>query len=99
MTMHFSLRKDVFNYKDICCFSFFNNGLIFFIINIYSDNSYSALKYLKNTEANIHNVLIIASDFNIRDNDWNLSYSFHSSYSNILIEIVNSFYLILSSAI
>ena len=89
MTMYFYLRKDVFNYKDICCFSFFNNGSIFFMINIYSDDSYLASKYLKNTKANIHNVLIIASDFNIRDNNWNLSYSFHSSHNNILIKIVD----------
>ena len=91
MTMYFYLRKDVFNYKDICCFSFFNNGSIFFMINIYSDDSYLASKYLKNTKANIHNVLIIASDFNIRDNNWNLSYSFHSSHNNILIKIVDFF--------
>jgi len=37
-------------------------------MNIYSDSSQSALKYLKNTEANIHNILVMTSDFNIRDN-------------------------------
>ena len=47
---------------------FFNNSNIFFILNIYSDNYQSALKYLKNTEVNLQNVLIIASSFNIRDN-------------------------------
>jgi len=85
--------------KDICCFSFFNNSSIFFMINIYSDNNHSALKYLKDTEANIHNVLIIAGNFNISDSDWDSSYPFYSSYSNILVEIVDSFNLILSSAI
>jgi len=95
-TMHFSLRKDIFNYKDICCFSFFNNSSIFFMINIYSDNKHLALKYLKNTETNISNVLIIIGNFNIRDNNWNL---FYSSYNNILVEIVDSFNLILFSAI
>ena len=30
------------------------------MINVYSNNNHSALKYLKNTEANIHNILIIA---------------------------------------
>jgi len=39
------------------------------MMNIYSDNNYSALKYLKDTEANIHNILIMAGDFNIRDSD------------------------------
>jgi len=85
--------------KDICCFSFFNNSSIFFMINIYSDNNHSALKYLKDTEANIHNVLIIVGNFNISNSDWDSSYPFYSSYSNILVEIVDSFNLILSSAI
>jgi len=67
--MCFSLRKDIFNYRDICCFFFFNNGNTFFTINIYSDNYQSALKYLKDTETNIWNILIMASNFNIRDND------------------------------
>ena len=35
------------------------------MINIYSDTTQTALKYLKNIEANIHNVLVIASNFNI----------------------------------
>ena len=36
-------------------------------MNIYSDSSHSALKYLKDTKANIHNLLIITSDFNIQN--------------------------------
>ena len=36
-------------------------------MNIYSDASHSALKYLKNTEVNIINLLIMTGDFNIRD--------------------------------
>jgi len=69
------------------------------MIKIYSNDSHLALKFLKNPKANIHNVLIIPGDFNIRDNDWDLSYPFHSSYSNILIEIADSFDIILSLAI
>jgi len=99
ITMWFSLKRDIFNHKDICCFSFFNNGSIFFMINIYSDDNHSAFKYLKDTKANIQNVLIMVSDFNIRDSDWDTSYSFHSSYSDTLVEIVDSFDLTLSSAI
>ena len=67
--MCFDLRKNIFNHRDICCFSFFNNGDIFFMINVYSDNHQSALKYLKNTEVKIQNVLIMAGDFNIRNSD------------------------------
>ena len=39
------------------------------MINIYSDNYQAALKYLKNTKANIHHVLVIVGDFNIRDRE------------------------------
>ena len=38
------------------------------MIDIYSNNNQSALKYLKDTKANTQNVLIMAGDFNIRDN-------------------------------
>ena len=63
----FSLRKDVLNHRDISYVFFFNHGSVYFLINIYSDLSQSALKYLKNTEVNINNVLIMTGDFNIRD--------------------------------
>jgi len=43
---------------------------MFFMINIYSDDNHSALKYLKDTEANIWNILIMVDDLNIRDSDW-----------------------------
>ena len=36
-------------------------------MNIYSNYSHSALKYFKDTEVNINNLLIITGDFNIRD--------------------------------
>ena len=36
-------------------------------MNIYSDSSHSALKYLKDTKANISNMLIMTDNFNIRD--------------------------------
>ena len=41
---------------------------MFFLINIYSDLSQSALKYFKDTKVNIHNVLVMTGNFNIRDN-------------------------------
>jgi len=74
----FSLQKDIFNHRDIYCFSFFNNGNIYFMINIYSDACQSALKYLKDTEANISNIFVMTSNFNIINSDWNPSFSFHS---------------------
>ena len=38
-SLYFSLWKDIFNYRDISCVSFFNCRLIYFLINIYSDSS------------------------------------------------------------
>ena len=49
----FSLCKDVINFKDILLVSFFNNNNVFQLMNVYSNSSYSALKYLKDTEVNI----------------------------------------------
>jgi len=66
------------------------------MINVYSDANQSALKYLKNAEANVHNILVIASDFNIRDSIWDPLILFHSIYSNLLINVADSFNLLLS---
>lgn len=66
------------------------------MINIYSDENQSALKYPKNTEVNIYNLLIIIGDFNIRDSEWNSSYPHHSVFSDILLEVTDSFNLKLS---
>ena len=66
-SFQFSLHKDIYNHRDILLVLFFNNNDIFFLINIYSDSLQSALKYLKDTEVDIHNVLIMTRDFNIRD--------------------------------
>jgi len=86
----FSLRKDILNHKDIF---FFNNDIIFFIINIYLDKHQMVLKYLKNIKVNICNILVITEDFNIRNRDWNLSYPYYLAYSNILMKVADSFNL------
>jgi len=65
-------------------------------MNVYSDSSHSALKYLKNTEVNIHNLLIMTGDFNIRDSLWDSSFSHHLFISDNLIIIADSFNLKLS---
>ena len=67
-------------------------------MNIYSDSSHSALKYLKNTKANIHNLLIITSDFNIQNSLWNLLFPHHSTISNDCLIVTDSFNLDLSSS-
>jgi len=95
-SLRFSLRNDILNHRDVSCISFFNQNSIFFLINIYSDSSQLALKYFKNTEVNINNVLIMTGDFNIRDNFWDLDFPYHLSYRDILFEIADSFQLELS---
>ena len=69
------------------------------MLNVYSDSSQSALKYLKDTKANIHNVIIMTGNFNIRDSRWDPSYSFHSIYSNSLFDISDFFSLNISNPI
>lgn len=39
------------------------------MLNIYSDNHQSALKYLKDIEVNLNNDIIMVGDFNIRDSN------------------------------
>jgi len=55
-----------------------------------------ALKYLKDIEAYIHNLLIMTGDFNIWDSLWDPAFSYYSSISDNLIIIVDSFNLELS---
>ena len=65
-------------------------------MNVYSDSSHSTLKYLKDTETNILNLLIMIGDFNIRDSIWDPSFPHHSAISDNLMILANSFNLDLS---
>ena len=85
-------------HRDISCISFLNNGFIYFLINIYLNLLQTALKYLKNTEANINNVLVMTEDFNIRDNSWDPSFSHHFIHCNFLTDIVDSISLYISKS-
>ena len=92
-SFHFSLCRDIINHRDILLISFFTNNVCSSIINIYSDASHSTLKYLKDTEMNINNLLIMTSDFNIGDQLWDSSFPHHSSISNDLFILADSFNL------
>ena len=65
--LHFSLRRDIVNYKDIHLLSFFNKERCQFLINVYSDSLYTPVDFLFNKVPNIPNLLYIRGDFNIRD--------------------------------
>jgi len=95
-SFHFLLCKDIINHRNIILISFLNNYVCYYIMNVYSDSSHSALKYLKDTGVNIDNVLLMTGNFNIRDSLWNLSFPHHSSISDDLIIIADSFNLTLS---
>ena len=94
-SLHFTLQSDIINHTDILLLSFTSNHSQYFILNIYSDSSHLALKYLKDIEVNIDNVLVMTGDFNIRDSLWDSSFSHHSSISNNLLLIADSFQLAL----
>ena len=64
-------------------------------MNIYSDSSHLALKYLKDIEVSIDNVLVMTGDFNIRDSLWDSTFPYHSSISDDLLIITDSFHLAL----
>ena len=70
-----------------------------FIINMYSNEQQNTLKYLKNIEINLNNILVMTGDFNIRDINLDPSYFYHSVYTNTLQEVANSFDLELSTSI
>jgi len=57
-----------------------------------------ALKYLKDTEANINKILIMTGDFNIRDSFWDPLFPNNSIHSNMLTNIADSLSLCISSA-
>jgi len=66
-SLWFFLRSDVINHRDILLISFFNNSVCYYIMNVYSNSSHMALKYLKDIEVNINNILVMTGNFNIRD--------------------------------
>ena len=61
------------------------------MINIYLNEHQAVLKYLKDTKPNLHNVLIMAENFNIRNTKWDPSYLFYLTHSNSLLKIADSF--------
>ena len=62
------------------------------------DSSQLALKYLKDTEANINNVIIMTEDFNIRDSSWDSLFPHHSVHQDILMDIADSMNLCISKS-
>jgi len=55
----FSLCKNISSYWDINLIFFSSYSTVCFLLNIYSDHQQNTLKYLKDTEVNLNNVIII----------------------------------------
>jgi len=65
-----SLRRDVVDHRDILLLSFFNRGECHFLMNVYSDDHHSAVKFMLDQIIDIPNLLYMGEDFNIRDAEW-----------------------------
>jgi len=83
------LHSNIFDHWDINFVSFSNKGIFYFLLNVYSDNYQNALIYLKNTEVNLNNILVMTRDCNIRDSDWNLSCLHYFPHTETLLEIAD----------
>ena len=55
----FYFHKDIINHRDILLVSFFNKGVSYWLINVYSDSSHTTIKYLKDTEFDLRNLLVM----------------------------------------
>jgi len=66
-------------------------------MNIYTDAFHSILKYLKDTEVNINNLITMTGGFNIGDSLWDPFFPHHSSINNDLFILVDLFNLDLST--
>ena len=63
--LHFALRRDIVDHRDIQLLSFFNRGQCQFLMNVYSDDLYTAINFLSNAAPNIPHLLYMGGDFNV----------------------------------
>ena len=94
--LHFALRRDIVNYKNIQLLSFFNRGRCQFFMNVYSDDLHTAVNFLSREALNIPNLLYIGKDFNIRNAEWNSSVSLHPAAGQSLRDLADSYSLVRS---
>ena len=94
--LHFVLRRDIVDHRDIQLLSFFNRGRCQFLMNVYSDDLYTAVDFLSREALNIPNLLYIGGDFNIRDAEWDTSVSSHPAAGQSLRDLADSYSLVRS---
>ena len=94
--MKLALHLDIINYHDINVLSFHNEQDINFMINVYSNSNQTALQFLSQNIVNLNNTIIMTGDFNIRDNNWDPNFHYHSIYTDNLFILADSLELELS---
>jgi len=87
--LRFSLRRDVVDHRDILLLSFFNKGECHLLMNVYSDNRHSAVKFMLDQVIDIPNLLYMGGDFNIRDAERDPSVSSHPAASQALVDLAD----------
>ena len=92
----FALRRDVVDHRDILLLSFFNRGECHFLMNIYSDDHHSAVKFMLDQVIDIPNLLYMGGDFNVRDAEWDPSVSSHPAAGQALMDLADSLGLVRS---
>ena len=94
--LRFSLRRDVVDHHDILLLFFFNREECHFLMNVYSDDCHSAVKFMLDQIIDIPNLLYMDRDFNIRDAEWDPSVSSHSAAGQALVDLADSLGLVRS---
>ena len=94
--LRFSLRRDVADHRDILLLPFFNRGECHFLMNVYSDDRHSAVKFMLDQIIDIPNLLYMGGDFNIRDAEWDPSVSLHPAAGQALMDLADSLGLVCS---
>ena len=94
--LHFALRRDIVDHRDIQLLFFSNRGRCQFFMNVYSDDLHTAVNFLTREALNIPNLLYMGGDFNIRDAEWDPSVSLHSATGQSLRNLAESYSLVCS---
>jgi len=85
--LHFSLKRNTVNHRDIQLLFFFNKNRCQFLMNVYSNSLHTTMDFLSNKALNIPNLLYIGGNFNIRDTEWDISVSSHPTTSQVLRDL------------
>jgi len=94
--LRFALRRDVIDHRDILLLFFFDRNECHFLINMYSDDHHSAVKFMLDQVIDIPNLLYMGGDFNIRDAEWDPLVTSHPAAGQALMDLADSFGLVRS---